>query len=240
MLNEMGVIPTRMFPLGVGHGAPLPYDAEVEYLEAAPTAADTGPFINTLIVPSTTARAEIDWTPVKYATSAEPYGFGVAGFNPGSGANTRFVAGLTSQSSPTLYWGVSNLNIYNSVQWSSGNRLTQFIQLNGTTATYGYETTSYQTSISLYNNTTSPILLFARAAGYPAWHAEMKANSKSRIYSCKIWQTYADGVSRDFIPVRVGTTGYLYDRANPTGGPNGNGLYGNAGTGSFTLGPDKT
>lgn len=42
----------------------------------------------------------------------------------------------------------------------------------------------------------------------------------------------------DGIPVRVGQTGYLYDRANPYGGPNGNGLYGNLGTGSFVLGPD--
>lgn len=49
---------------------------------------------------------------------------------------------------------------------------------------------------------------------------------------------------RDFIPVRVGSgssaVGYLYDRANPDGGLLGNGLYGNAGTGTFILGPDKT
>ncbi len=49
---------------------------------------------------------------------------------------------------------------------------------------------------------------------------------------------------RDFIPVRVGSganaVGYLYDRANPTGGPSGNGLYGNIGSGAFVVGPDKT
>ena len=48
---------------------------------------------------------------------------------------------------------------------------------------------------------------------------------------------------RDFIPVRVGSgasaVGYLYDRANPDGGPLGNGLYPNAGTGAFVVGPDK-
>lgn len=38
---------------------------------------------------------------------------------------------------------------------------------------------------------------------------------------------------RDFIPVRVGTTGYLYDRVSGQ-------LFGNAGTGRFTLGNDKT
>ena len=35
----------------------------------------------------------------------------------------------------------------------------------------------------------------------------------------------------DFIPVRIGTTGYLYDKIQGK-------LYGNAGTGNFTLGPD--
>ena len=47
---------------------------------------------------------------------------------------------------------------------------------------------------------------------------------------------------RDFIPVRVGSganaVGYLYDRANPTGGPRGNGLYPNSGSGAFVIGPD--
>ena len=38
---------------------------------------------------------------------------------------------------------------------------------------------------------------------------------------------------RDFIPVRVGQVGYMYDRVSGT-------LFGNAGTGSFTLGPDVT
>ena len=36
----------------------------------------------------------------------------------------------------------------------------------------------------------------------------------------------------DLIPVRVGTTGYLYDRVSKQ-------LFGNSGTGNFVLGPDK-
>lgn len=37
---------------------------------------------------------------------------------------------------------------------------------------------------------------------------------------------------RDFIPVRIGTIGYMYDRVSGQ-------LFGNAGTGAFTLGADK-
>ena len=46
-------------------------------------------------------------------------------------------------------------------------------------------------------------------------------------------------VVHDFIPVRIGSIGYLYDKANPTGGPLGNGLYPNSGYGAFVIGPDK-
>lgn len=38
---------------------------------------------------------------------------------------------------------------------------------------------------------------------------------------------------RDYIPVRVGQTGYLFDNVSKQ-------LFGNAGTGAFVIGPDKT
>ena len=52
---------------------------------------------------------------------------------------------------------------------------------------------------------------------------------KARIYSCKI--TSNNEIVRDFIPVRVGQVGYLYDRVSGQ-------LFGNLGSGTFTLGPD--
>ena len=52
-----------------------------------------------------------------------------------------------------------------------------------------------------------------------------------RIYSAKM---VSNGVSIfDFIPVRVGTVGYMYDRVSGQ-------LFGNQGTGDFIIGPDKT
>ena len=42
-----------------------------------------------------------------------------------------------------------------------------------------------------------------------------------------------DNLVRDFIPVRIGTTGYLYDKVSKQ-------LFANQGTGDFVLGPDKT
>lgn len=51
------------------------------------------------------------------------------------------------------------------------------------------------------------------------------------IYSFTI--TEYDQVVHDFIPVRIGSLGYMYDRITGQ-------LLGNIGTGSFTLGPDIT
>lgn len=52
-----------------------------------------------------------------------------------------------------------------------------------------------------------------------------------RIYYAKYWESSV--LMRDFIPVRIGTTGYMYDKVSKQ-------LFGNAGTGEFILGPDVT
>lgn len=65
--------------------------------------------------------------------------------------------------------------------------------------------------------------------------------------SCMLFKANGDGAAMpklrimwfkvenkiDLIPVRVGTVGYMYDKVSKQ-------LFGNAGTGSFILGPDKT
>ena len=65
----------------------------------------------------------------------------------------------------------------------------------------------------------------------------MRDNNKAnwlisaQVAYCRI---YENGVIvRDFIPVRVGDVGYLYDRVSGQ-------LFGNSGTGAFIIGPDKT
>lgn len=72
---------------------------------------------------------------------------------------------------------------------------------------------------------TSPIYLFRLKSG----SSFVAMTGTIRIYYCKIWKNSA--LVRDYIPVRVGSTGYLYDRVSGQ-------LFGNAGTGKFILGPD--
>ena len=50
-----------------------------------------------------------------------------------------------------------------------------------------------------------------------------------RVFAFQIYD--GNTLVRDFIPVRVGTVGYMYDRVSRK-------LFGNKGTGAFTIGPD--
>ena len=56
--------------------------------------------------------------------------------------------------------------------------------------------------------------------------------SKSRIHYFRVY-SFDDGLILDFIPVRVGDIGFMYDRISGK-------LYGNSfSSGNFILGPDK-
>lgn len=66
-----------------------------------------------------------------------------------------------------------------------------------------------------------PIQLFSHRNYY---------NSEGRIYYCKLY--YNSVLIYDFIPVRIGQVGYMYDKIS-------NKLYGNNGEGNFILGADK-
>lgn len=61
------------------------------------------------------------------------------------------------------------------------------------------------------------------------WRARSLVSNAISLYQCSI---RCDGVLlRDFIPVRVGQVGYMYDRVSRQ-------LFGNTETGQFILGPD--
>lgn len=77
-------------------------------------------------------------------------------------------------------------------------------------------------------NLIYPYFLFAaNMAGKPYY-----ATSYLRIRYFKLWDRN-DNLVRDMIPVRVGVTGYMYDRVTQK-------MFGNKGTGQFIIGPDKT
>ena len=188
--------------------APLPYDAQVEYLQSTGTQ-----YINTGITPDSAT--------------------GFTAMVHSSNSTDSYLIGLRNNNSNTR-WGFGHVNtgyyyMYN-VAGGTSDRLNEdpaTLYLNylndkkakivGTnTKTINLPTLSFTPS---YN-----IRLFGSAgvsASYTVW--------SGKIYYVKISQ--GSSVIMDLIPVRVGTVGYMYDKI-------GGNLLSNSGSGSFTLGND--
>ena len=192
-------------------GKKLPYDAEIEYLESTGTQ-----YITTSFIPNydTTIESEV--------------------YLPDFASNKHYIYGAgTSYSNKNMEvytWSDVTMNVNGNRSLSSrGVPTTEFIKL---------FMSSSRISISNHQNEliaestfttndftcTSSLILFGilREKIYAGWD--------------KIKQLKVDNRNIpvfDFIPVRIGTTGYMYDRVSKQ-------LFGNAGTGEFILGPDVT
>ncbi len=213
-------------------GPPLPYDAEVEYIEGTGTQY-------ALYSRSITLGAEYEFeTRVAcFNPQTSPYsGFGATGrytrqaflaFNVASGAYMAIAYTPTNDFGKHLVADATIPHVYKA-------------QLSNGTVSYFADGVLKHTAPNGSGFTITSFGLF-KMRDIVSGTIWVENALKGRIYYC----TLRNGTSTefDFIPVRVGSgssaVGYMYDRANPTGGPLGNGLYPNAGTGAFVIGPDK-
>lgn len=185
----------------------LPYDAEVEYLESSGTQ-----YINTGFIPNDSSGVY-----VRAYCKTSGGNHIVVGTRQSSG-NTRwlinFSNGLEISWNTYLAYTYSYTNTWVEVENNFLN--SRLGKIDGVT-----KRTSYPTLASI----TYPVYIFTaniygRLNTYPY---------TGRVSSVKISQ--GNEVVMDFIPVRVGQVGYLYDKI-------GGQLYGNVGSGSFVLGND--
>lgn len=207
----MGPVPP-LFPLGVRR---LPYTAEVQYLQSSGTQYfDTGyAFTDGYTfeldfdgIESTKsvigARDNNVRTSVLYYSGT--YGFAVN------------IAGFTAQTTPFKLSPVvptSRMTFKMTVKSGKGS-----IWIDGT-AKYTNKAFSgpYVSGVTM--------ALFATKYG----DGDFREITASKVYSLKMWQGGA--LVRDYQPVRVGTTGELFDRVT--------GAFA-ARVGTFSIGPDKT
>lgn len=201
-------------------GKRLPYDAEVEYLQCV--GFDT--YVDTGVYPNATTDCEVG---VSFAGSNTNYPTPI-GMVDGT---TRY---LIRYGSPDSFF-----------QLSAGNGVA-FIGRAGngpSSPNIGYPKVfkisggkSYvdgvQTS-TLYNSVVNlddfRYTLWVGNQNYRGGFNTNCSATNMQITFCKIWK---NGVLvRDYIPVRKGTVGYMYDRVSGK-------LFGNAGTGDFVLGPE--
>ena len=186
-------------------GKRLPYDAEAEYLQSSGTQwIDTG--INAK--QSLKIRAVFETN-----ASTSYFAYGVRAGNSTITCSTGIGKDLgVARWGASAYADAGPGGLVDITQDSSG------VIVNGTSHRYNatqtvVEQSGYTMTLFAGRNSTTTVT----------------ANMVGKFNSCKIWDNGT--LVRDFIPVRKGTVGYLYDRVSGK-------LFGNAGTGDFVVGPD--
>ena len=190
-------------------GRALPYYAEVEYLEG------TGKqYISTMLIPT---RVHVGLKPIGEAKPPDANAY--FGVNNGGSRTT----GLVGETKDTL----KAVNYYyNSVEFSALWGEFHSVCFDRDTVSVDGETKALVTDF--YGNAEG-IKSFG-LFDFP--QKATNSNPKSAISYCKMWDR-EDNLMADFIPVRVGDVGYMYDRISGQ-------LFGNSGTGAFIIGPDRT
>ena len=179
----------------------LPYDAEIEYIESTGTQ-----YIDTGIVPTVAKETQIVLVLARTASNQSKEGMGANG-------NLNILQNSNEKTKWRLNAQQTNVSITNGTfttiilkQTSSG----RYYEVGGETG--------YGTSSENANTFCVGVLGGATSYIYKARYARVVIIENGNSV-------------RDMIPVRVGQTGYLYDRVSEQ-------LFGNVGTGDFVLGND--
>jgi hypothetical protein len=162
-------------------------------------------YIDTGISPHQDIKLEIKWKNTSNQTSKWLFGSG-----------TDNTDGIKAYIGNSNYWRFGGAY----VTLSTSNTTTRTAVVDKTGINLNGTNHSYNVTVGTFSSSTS-IKIFAGATG--------TAPISTRIYYLKIWDNGT--LVRDFIPVRVGQVGYMYDRVSGH-------LFGNAGTGNFVVGAD--
>lgn len=236
VLESQGVITRSALAIRgamMSGGKKLPYDAEVEWLGEGPI----GSYIDTLIPVDKSLSCRVDMEVVN-ATKMD--GGGIACVVYGLGTSWSFnsygLFYLTQQGQGQrgkLNFHGNNFVLSGVIQTDDPVDFHVEIDANGSNSV-ALRCGSFSGTASIANVTSSRNF-------WILWNRSNNSEAKQRLKAISFIKNGT--VVADYIPVRVGPrescVGYLYDRVNPTGGPLGNGLYGNSGTGAFVIGPDK-
>jgi hypothetical protein len=187
-----------------------PYDAEIEYIEN-----DNASYINTGVKGSSNVTFDIKMYLPSSNSSFWLFGSRVA-------MSDRQLALINDMSNNTVSWRFGNATtiqapilpngIYTFKNTSNANVITfSNRSITCTNSTFTSNVDFYIFTLNSNGSINRPI-------------------SGLKIYYAKIFESGI--LVRDFIPVRVGNVGYMYDKVSGK-------LFGNAGTGNFILGPDK-
>lgn len=197
------------------------YDAEVEWLESTGKQyIDTGVIVNNQI----SMECVMAMTSVTTRFSAQ--GMTLAGscgwFNTGchDGATIGAYFSANSREGAQISYDRDFHTYFISASLQRIDNTTAHIN-SGQHIGYNTDRQIYQEPLSIY--------MFARNIGWIT--TDDLIYSHLKIKNCRI--RFNNMLIADYIPVRVGNVGYMYDKVSGQ-------LFGNQGTGQFIIGPDKT
>ena len=190
----------------------------IEYLESMGTQ-----YVDTEVVPTDMTGVEAVLA-IRSDNGTDNIPFG-ARENSG---NTRFLEDVDWSNSDTIGWGFGTYSAANakySMTGKTGTIVTSSLNFYndrcGRVNGVAYDTSLETKSLP---SITCPIYIFALNL-----NGTVRYPYIGRIYRVTI--TSGTTIVRDFIPIRVGTVGYMLDLVSGK-------LFGNKGTGNFVLGPD--
>ena len=197
-------------------GKRLPYDAEVEFLESTGTQ-----YINTGIKPGPNTRVEITFAMTTFTANCGLFGARGAAAADSKSYNLFIINNRVAR----VRWDWSGSGNYQTSQAETSTAATYVLGAAG-----GNITRDGTTLMSVSSSKTAidyPLYIFnMNNVGSP-----FSTGANARFWSVKIYE--GQNLVFDGVSVRKGTVGYLYDRVSGK-------LFGNAGTGDFVLGPDKS
>ena len=195
-----------------GGSKKLPYDAEIEYLESTGSQ-----YINTGIKPDNTYTFDTKIAALRDNYNCVYWGVRSAG-TPGDFNKQCYCNSNTTDSADDKIRAIS---LYSTAWTGEGNWTSGIVPTLRTMYSF-----TNMTVVSTMETMTYPITLFA-------FNIKGTVNTSMGICRIGAFTAYSSGIKViELIPVRVGTTGYMYDKVSGK-------IFGNAGTGAFILGPDK-
>ena len=205
----MGTLLRRRY---MGGGSSLPYDAEIEYLQSS-----GNQWIEIESVKYNASNSyRIECGVMNLSTNATYNGWDAGGAFGFMGS--KFTNGNGQHFGPT------SVDIYADITLTINSGSSSLSNMTVIVNSDSYSNSRKHGSLGTY----------ASNKGYHLFAMYSKnsiaGNTSERIYYCKLFIN--DSLVCDLIPVRVGTTGYMYDKISRQ-------LLANAGTGDFILGSDK-
>lgn len=198
-------------------GKGLPYDAEVEYLKG-----DGSSYIDSLVAPTSLSHPIMEFRVENTLGNSNPRQEYIIGSDRNG---YRFSFAVFNKTVAQC----NEFRICNYYYWkAAGWDVPYTVKEDAVTAEGFLNGIKVGTGEPVRQKSDGTILVFAMHTNN-GWSIQ-EPYATIKIYWVKIYD--GDTVVRDFIPVRVGTTGYMYDKVSGQ-------LFGNNGTGNFILGPDK-